>query len=65
MRRFLVSLVGDERPVSERVLILVIATLGGLALGMLLSPLRKTVIGSYNGSYNEGNSAGTPGRIKG
>ncbi|MGE4548919.1 MAG: hypothetical protein AB7C89_05115 [Intestinibacillus sp.] len=65
MRGFLRSLVADERPVSERVLILVIAALGALALGMLLSPFRKTVIGSYNGSYNEGNSAGAPARNKG
>lgn len=57
MCKWMKSLVGDERPATERALILAIAALSGLAAGMLLSPLSKNVVDSYNGSYYEGGCA--------
>lgn len=43
---------GDERPVTERVLMLLLAALAGCVLGMLVSPRRRIIIGSYNGNRN-------------
>jgi len=39
----------DERTEHERLFALICLILGSFALGMLLAPSRKVIIGSYNG----------------
>ncbi len=56
MKKCFLWLFGEERTASERVMLLILAGFGGFLAGILVSPFQKITVGSYNGSYNEGNS---------
>lgn len=43
------KLMSDERTERERVIVLIALIFGSFALGMLLAPSRRIIIGSYNG----------------